>query len=57
VGCKITKGTKRNRRDILQANIEADKWNKEYVQSANYLNMLTRAKEKPSVIESRIAEQ
>ena len=42
--------------DILQANIEADKWNKEYVQSANYLNMLTRAKEKPSVIESRIAE-
>jgi len=42
--------------EILQANIEADKWNKEYVQSPNYLSMLTRAKEKPSVIKSRIDE-
>ena len=42
--------------EILNANIKADKWNKEYVQSENYMSMLKRAKEKESVINSRIAE-
>ena len=32
--------------DILNANIEGDLYNKKYVQSANYINMLRRAGEK-----------
>ena len=42
--------------EILNANIEADKWNKEYVQSDNYMSMLKRAGEKDKVINSRIAQ-